>query len=46
MGPEDSRLQNVPNCTLLEAQVRLDEQAGAIPAEFILKAVVLDCHMH
>jgi len=44
--PEDSRRRNAPDCTLQEAQVRLDEQAAAIPAEFILKAVVLDCHMH
>jgi hypothetical protein len=44
--PEDSRLRNVPDCTLLEAQVRLDKQAGAVPAGFIVKAVVLDCHMH
>ena len=43
---EDSRLRDVPDCTLLEAQVRLDEQAAAIPAVFILQAVVLDCHMH
>jgi hypothetical protein len=44
--PEDSRLRNVPDCTLFEAQARLDEQAAAIPAGFIVKAVVLDCHMH
>jgi hypothetical protein len=44
--PEDSRLRNVPDCTLLEAQVRLDKQAGAVPAGFRVQAVVLDCHMH
>jgi hypothetical protein len=44
--PEDPRLRHVPDCTLLEAQVRLDEQAAAIPAGFVVKAAVLDCHMH
>jgi hypothetical protein len=44
--PEDSRLRDVPDCTLWDVQVRLDEQAAAIPAGFIVRAVVLDCHMH
>jgi hypothetical protein len=40
--PEDPRLRNVPNCSLLEARVRLDEQTAAVPAGLIVKAVVLD----
>lgn len=44
--PEDSRLRAVPDGTLPATQVRLDEQAAAIPAGFMVQAVVLDCHMH
>ena len=44
--PEDSRRRHLPDCTLPTAQARLDEQAAAIPAGFMVQAVVLDCHMH
>jgi hypothetical protein len=42
--PRDARRRRTPNCTLLEAQVRLDAQAQAIPAEFSVQAIILDCH--
>jgi hypothetical protein len=40
----DARRRRAPNCTLLETQARLDAQAQAIPAEFSVQALVLDCH--
>jgi len=42
--PTDDRRRRTPNCTLLEAQERLDAQSEAIPAEFSVQALVLDCH--
>jgi hypothetical protein len=42
--PTDGRRRQTPNYTLLDAQVRLDAQAQAIPAGFSVQALVLDCH--
>jgi hypothetical protein len=42
--PTDDRQRRMPTCTMLDAQVRLDEQALAIPAGFSVQALVLDCH--
>jgi len=40
----DDRRRRAPNCTLLEAQARLDGQAQALPAGSLVQALVLDCH--
>jgi hypothetical protein len=42
--PEDYRRRRSPNCTLREARDRLDAQAAAIPAGFVVRSVVVDCH--
>jgi hypothetical protein len=41
---KDQRRRHAPNCTLQEAQDRLDAQASAIPAGFTVRPLVLDCH--
>jgi hypothetical protein len=42
--PKDRRKSHAPDCTLGEAQERLDAQAAAIPAGFLIRSVVVDCH--
>jgi hypothetical protein len=42
----DSRRAATPNATIHEVQTQLDAQADAIPAGFLVRAVVLDCHAH
>lgn len=42
--PKDRRKRDAPECTLREAQDRLDAQAAAIPAGFLIRSVVVDCH--
>jgi hypothetical protein len=41
---KDHRKRQVPDCTLQEAQNRLDAQAATIPAGFLIRPVVIDCH--
>jgi hypothetical protein len=41
--PTDNRWRRTPNCTLMEAQVRLNAQSQAIPAGFSVEALVLEC---
>jgi len=38
------RKRRAPDCTLQEAQDRLNAQASAIPAGFMVRPLVLDCH--
>jgi predicted NACHT family NTPase len=40
----DRRRRDAPDCTLREAQCRLDDQAAMIPAGFLVRSVVVDCH--
>jgi hypothetical protein len=40
----DSRRRQAPDCTMQEAQDRLDAQATTIPAGFLVRSVVVDCH--
>ncbi len=42
--PNDDRQRRAPNCTLQDAQTRLDAQAQAVPNGFSVRAIVLDCH--
>ncbi|PIT00317.1 hypothetical protein TSA1_05715 [Bradyrhizobium nitroreducens] len=42
--PDDARRAATPNCSIAEMQDQLDAQAAAIPAGFMVRAVVLDCH--
>jgi hypothetical protein len=42
--PKDRRRRLAPDCTLQEAQARLDAQAAAIPAGFMVRSVVVDCY--
>jgi hypothetical protein len=42
--PNDHRRRETPNCTIEEAQARLDDQAAAIPSGYLVRAIVLDCH--
>lgn len=43
---DDGRRAATPNSTIREVQTQLDAQADAIPAGFVVRAVVLDCHAH
>jgi hypothetical protein len=40
----DHRKRHAPDCTLQEAQDRLDSQAATIPVGFLIRPVVIDCH--
>jgi len=40
----DRRKRLVPDCTLQEAQDHLEAQAATVPAGFLVRAVVIDCH--
>jgi hypothetical protein len=42
--PNDPRRGQAPDCALQEAQGRLDAEAATIPAGFLVRAVVVDCH--
>jgi hypothetical protein len=42
--PDDRRRRDAPDCTLREAQDRLDAQAAMIPAGLMVRSVVIDCH--
>jgi len=41
---KDDRRRRTPDCTLQEVQERLDAQAAAIPAGFLVRSIVIDCH--
>jgi hypothetical protein len=43
--PEDSRRGRVPKITMVEAKQRLDRQAAALPEGFVVRPVVLECHV-
>lgn len=42
----DGRKAATPNATIHHVQTQLDAQADAIPAGFLVRAFVLDCHAH
>jgi hypothetical protein len=42
---EDSRRNRVPRMTIEDASARLEAQAGALPDGFIVRPVVLECHV-
>ena len=41
---KDHRKRQAPDCTLQEAQDRLDTMAATVPAGFLVRPVVIDCH--
>jgi hypothetical protein len=42
---EDSRRDRVPKITMEDAKRRLDVQAAALPNGFVVRPVVLECHV-
>ncbi|MGJ4950245.1 NACHT domain-containing protein [Bradyrhizobium sp. HKCCYLS20291] len=42
----DGRKAATSNATIHQVQTKLDAQADAIPAGFLVRALVLDCHAH
>jgi hypothetical protein len=43
--PDDRRRGRVPKITVGEAKARLDHQAAALPDGFIVRPVILECHV-
>jgi hypothetical protein len=43
--PEDSRRNRVPKMPIGEAKAQLDHQAAALPDGFIVRPVILECHV-
>jgi hypothetical protein len=43
--PEDSRRDRVPKIPIDEAKAQLDKQAAALPDGFIVRPVILECHV-
>ena len=43
--PEDSRRARMPNMSTDELRTRLDQQAAGLPEGFIVRPVILECHV-
>jgi hypothetical protein len=43
--PEDSRRNRVPKISIDEAKARLDRQAAELPEGFVVRPVLLECHV-
>jgi len=43
--PEDSRRDRVPKIAIDDAKARLDRQAAALPEGFVVRPVILECHV-